>query len=153
MKTPLGAIQKNECKCAILNLPNLSECGCKGAVIKYGIEGGRRDLTGSAKLFDGKCWASKIFQVISMGHEGICLQYFTDLLFIVLKTFSIICSPLLIMGIGLHLNSSTVLSSSSSLLAGNSAFRSSEQRVAVLQNHSPKKTVNFSNTIRSIENR
>ena len=36
---------------------------------------------------------------------------------------------------------------------GNSAFRSSEQRVAVLLNHSPQKTVNFSNTIRSIESR
>ena len=47
-----------------------------GAVIKYGTEGGGRDLTGSAKLLDGKCWAGKIiFQVISMGHEGICLQY------------------------------------------------------------------------------
>ena len=58
----------------------------KGAVIKYGTEGGGRNLTGSTKLLDGKCWASKIFQVISMGHEGICLQYFA----IVLKIFSII---------------------------------------------------------------
>ena len=47
----------------------------KGAVIKYGTEGGGRDLTWSAKLLDGNCWASKTFQVISMGHEGICLQY------------------------------------------------------------------------------
>ena len=70
----------------------------KGAVMKYGTEGGGRDLIGSAKLLDEKCWASKIFQVISMSHEGICSQYFT----IVLKTFSIIfccsldhwhCSP------------------------------------------------------------
>ena len=45
----------------------------KGAVIKYGTEGRGRDLTGSAKLLDGKCCASKIFQVISMDHEGICL--------------------------------------------------------------------------------
>ena len=49
---------------------------CKGAVIKYGTEGGGRDLTGSAKLLDEKCWASKIFQVVSMGLEGIFLQYF-----------------------------------------------------------------------------
>ena len=54
--------------------------------MKYGTEGGGRDLTGSAKLCDEKCWASKIFQVISMAYEGICLQYFT----IVLKRFSII---------------------------------------------------------------
>ena len=34
-------------------------------------------------------------------------------------------------------------------LQGNSTFHSIEQRVAVLQNHSSKKTVNFSNSIRS----
>ena len=38
-------------------------------------------------------------------------------------------------------------------LYGNSACHSSEQRVAVLQNNSPQKTVNFSYTIRSIEKR
>ena len=41
----------------------------EGTVIKYGTEGGGRDLTGPAKLLDGEC--SKIFQVISMGREGI----------------------------------------------------------------------------------
>ena len=35
----------------------------------------------------------------------------------------------------------------------NFAFLSSEQRVAVLQNHSPRKTANFSNMIRSIKER
>ena len=85
----------------------------KGAVIKYGTEGGGRDLTGSAKLLDEKCWASEIFQVISMGHESICLQYFT----IVLKRSSIIFTALLIISIFLHLNSITVLSSNSSLLS------------------------------------
>ena len=83
----------------------------KGAVIKYGTEGGARDLTGSAKLLDEKCWAIKIFQMISMGHEGICLQYFT----IVLMRFSIIFTALLIISIFLHINSNTVLSSNSSL--------------------------------------
>ena len=67
----------------------------KGVVIKYGTEGGGRDLAGSAKLMDEKCWATKIFQVISMGHEGICLQYFT----IVLKRSSIIFTALLIISI------------------------------------------------------
>ena len=85
----------------------------KGAVIKYGTEGGGRDLTGSAKLLDEKCWASEIFQVISMGHESICLQYFT----IVLKRSSIIFTALLIISIFLHLNSNTVLSSNYSLLS------------------------------------
>ena len=85
----------------------------KGAVIKYGTEGGGRDLTGSAKVLNEKCWASKIFQVIGMGHEGICLQYFT----IVLKRSSIIFSALLIISIFLHLNFNTVLSSNSSLLS------------------------------------
>ena len=46
-------------------------CG-QGAVIKYGTEEGGRDLTVPAKLLDEKCWASKVFQVISLGHEGIC---------------------------------------------------------------------------------
>ena len=45
---------------------------CKGAVIKYGTEGGGRDLTGSPKILDGKCWANKLLQVINMGHEAIC---------------------------------------------------------------------------------
>ena len=44
----------------------------KGAVIKYGTEGGGRDLTGSPKILDGKCWANKLLQVINMGHEAIC---------------------------------------------------------------------------------
>ena len=91
----------------------LGSISAKGAVIKYGIEGGGRDLTGSAKLLDEKCWASKIFQVISMGHESICLQYFT----IVLKRSSLIFTALLIISIFLHLNSNTVLSSNSSLLS------------------------------------
>ena len=46
-----------------------------------------------------------------MGHEGICLQYFT----IVVKTFSIIFPALLIVSIVLNLNSNTVVSSPSSL--------------------------------------
>ena len=82
-----------------------------GSCHKICNRGGGRNLTGSAKLLDEKCWASKIFQVISTGHEGICLQYFT----IVLKTFSIIFAALLIIGIVLHLNSNTVLFSSPSL--------------------------------------
>ena len=41
----------------------------------YGTEGGGRDLTGSSKLLDGKCWANKILQVTDMGQ--ICFQYFT----------------------------------------------------------------------------
>ena len=56
--------------------------GRLGAVIKYGTEGGGRDLTGSAKLLDEKCWASKIFQVVSMGHEGIfynILKFFKEI--------------------------------------------------------------------------
>ena len=44
----------------------------KGAVIKYGTEGGGRDLTGSPKILDRKCWANKLLQVINMGHEAIC---------------------------------------------------------------------------------
>ena len=32
---------------------------------------GGRDLTGSPKLLDGKCWASKLLQVMNMGHETI----------------------------------------------------------------------------------
>ena len=90
----------------------LCSINVKGPVIKYGSEGGGKDLAGSAKLLGGKCCASKIFQVISMGHEGICLQYLT----IVLKTFSIIFAALLIVGIVLNVNSNTMVSSSSSLL-------------------------------------
>ena len=45
---------------------------CKGAVIKYGAEKGGRDLTGSSKSLDGKCWANKLLQLIIMGHEAIC---------------------------------------------------------------------------------
>ena len=37
------------------------------------------------------------------------------------------------------------------MFQGKSAFCSGEQRVAILHNHSPQKTVNFSNTIRSSE--
>ena len=44
---------------------------CKGAVIKYGTEGGGRDLTGSSKLLDGKRWANKLLQVANMGHEAL----------------------------------------------------------------------------------
>ena len=44
----------------------------KGAVIKYGTEGGGRDLTGSPKLSDGNYWANKLLQMINMGHETIC---------------------------------------------------------------------------------
>ena len=44
----------------------------KGAVIKYGTEGGGRDLTGSPKSSDGTCWANKLLQMIKMGHEAIC---------------------------------------------------------------------------------
>ena len=69
-------------------------------------------MAGLAKLLDGKCWASKIFQMMPMGHEGICLQYLT----IVFKTFSIVFAALLIIGIVLHLNSNTVLSSRSAFL-------------------------------------
>ena len=85
----------------------------KGAAIKYGAEGGGRDVTGSAKLLDEKCWASNIFQVISMGHKGICLQHFT----IFLERSRIIFTALLIISIFLHLTSNTVLSSNSSLLS------------------------------------
>ena len=46
----------------------------KGAVIKYGTEGGGRDLTGSAKLLGGKRWANKLFQMINAGHEAITLS-------------------------------------------------------------------------------
>ena len=45
----------------------------KGAVIKYGTEGGGRDLTGSPELSDGKCWANKLLQMINMGYEAIFL--------------------------------------------------------------------------------
>ena len=48
----------------------------KGAVIKYGTEGGGRDLTGSSKLLDGKCWANKLLQVTNMGHEAIFVSRF-----------------------------------------------------------------------------
>ena len=34
--------------------------------------GGGRDLTGSPKLSGGKYWASKLLQMINMGHEAIC---------------------------------------------------------------------------------
>ena len=50
------------------------ERAAKGAVIKYGTEGGGRDLTGSPKILDGKCWANKLLQVINMGHEAICFR-------------------------------------------------------------------------------
>ena len=56
--------------------------------------GGGRDLTGSPKLLDGKCWANKLLQVINMGHEAellrICFQYFTNVLNIVSVTFSVL---------------------------------------------------------------
>ena len=48
----------------------------KGAVIKYGTEGGGRDLTGSPKLLHGKCWANKLLQVTNMGHEAIFVSRF-----------------------------------------------------------------------------
>ena len=75
-----------------------------GAVIKYGTEGGGRDLTGSPNLLDGKCWANKLLQVINMGHEAvllrICFQYFTNVLNIVSVTFSV----LLIIDVVLYLS-------------------------------------------------
>ena len=75
-----------------------------GAVIKYGTEGGGRDLTGSPKLLDGKCWANKLLQVINMGHEAvllrICFQYFTGILNIVSITFFV----LLIIHVALYLS-------------------------------------------------
>ena len=76
----------------------------KGAVIKYGTEGGGRDLIGSPKLLDGKCWANKLLQVINKGHEAvllrICFQYFTNVLNIVSVTFSV----LLIIDVVLYLS-------------------------------------------------
>ena len=51
-------------------------CSCKGAVIKYGTEGGGRDLTGSPKLLHGKCWANKLLQVTNIGHEAIFVSRF-----------------------------------------------------------------------------
>ena len=76
----------------------------KGAVIKYGTEGGGRDLTGSPKLLDGKYWANKLLQVINMGHEAvllrICFHYFTNVLNIVSVTFSV----LLIIDVVLYLS-------------------------------------------------
>ena len=48
----------------------------KGAVIKYGTEGGGRDLTGSPKLLHGNCWANKLLQMTNMGHEDIFVSRF-----------------------------------------------------------------------------
>ena len=53
---------------------------CKGAVIKYGTEGGGRDLTGSPKQLDGNRWAIKLRQVIKMGHKAICFGIFCNVL-------------------------------------------------------------------------
>ena len=47
-----------------------------GAAIKYGTEGGGRDLTGSPKLLHGKCWANKLLQMTNMGHEDIFVSRF-----------------------------------------------------------------------------
>ena len=83
---------------------NRLKIALKGAVIKYGTEGGGRDLTGSPKLLDGKCWANRFLQVINMGHETvllrICFQYFTNVLNIVSVTFSV----LLIIDVVLYLS-------------------------------------------------
>ena len=59
----------NQCK-----LTNAFKDVYKGAVRKYGTEGGGRDLTWSPKLLDGKGLANKLFQVINMGHEAICYR-------------------------------------------------------------------------------
>ena len=48
----------------------------KGAVIKYGTEGGGRDLTGIPKLLHGKRWANKLLQVTSMDHAAIFVSRF-----------------------------------------------------------------------------
>ena len=46
----------------------------KGALIKYGTDGGGRHLTGSPKLLGGKDWANELLQVINIGHEAICFR-------------------------------------------------------------------------------
>ena len=71
---------------------------CKRAVIKYGTEGGGRDLTGSPKLLDGKPWAYKLLQVINMGLEAICCKICFNIL---QKSASAV---LLIIDIVLHLS-------------------------------------------------
>ena len=75
-----------------------------GSCHKYGTAGGGRDLTGSPKLLDGKCWGNQPLQVINMGHEAvllrICFQYFTNVLNIVCVTFSV----LLIIDVVLYLS-------------------------------------------------
>ena len=59
-----------------MDLFELEQKGGGGDVTKYGTEGGGRYWTGSPKLLVGSYWANELFQVINVGHEGICVQYF-----------------------------------------------------------------------------
>ena len=73
----------------------------EGAAIKYGTEGGGRDLTGSTKLLDGKHSANKLLKVISIDRSYLFqdwFQHFTD----VLNTVSVIFAVLLIIDIVLY---------------------------------------------------
>ena len=79
---------------------NVSE----GAVIKYGTEGGGRDLTGSQKLLVGKCCANKLLQVINMGHEAICFRICCHIFTHVSNIVSFNFAVLLIIDHVLHLS-------------------------------------------------
>ena len=95
----------DRCSCPMLGIEkNISTLLCKGAVTKYGTEGGGRDLTGSPKLLDGKRWAKKLLEVINIGYEAICFRIcfnsFTHVSNIVSANFAV----RLVMNNALHLS-------------------------------------------------